>query len=652
MPHEPGVPLAPASVCVIMPTWGEAHFIARAIDSLRAQTLAAWRLVVIDDASPDATRELVEPMLADPRIVLRGLPENVGLGAALNIGLDWNDAQVEPAPAIAYLPADDLYHPEHLEELLAALGGARSGGSGGGSGGAAMLAYSGVRHDYNRMQPGILPEHGLQLVQCLHRRTALRWTERATLVSDDLERLFFARLAAPAERAGTGRVSCEWVAHPDKRHHILREPAGGINTYRHRYGVRAPLRFHASTGNLIDEVRLYRRDRERPSTPRGPHGLKIVLAGELAYNPDRVLALEEAGHTLYGLWMERPYWYNSVGPMPFGHVTDLPRHDWQAALRRIRPDVILAGLNWQAVPFVHHVREQVPEVPFIWHFKEGPFICLEKGTWAQLIDLYRKADGVIWIGTAMRDWFETVLPGITGRQPALLLDGDLPRRRWFADTDTDTDTDTDADADAGKAAAPRAGRRGRDGIHTVVPGRPIGLHPECVAALAAHDVHLHFYGDFTQGQWRGWIERTRALAPRHLHLHAHVDVDRWVAEFAQYDAGWLHVFASQNRGELRRALWDDLNLPARMATFAAAGLPMLQRRNAGHIVASRDQCAARGEGLFFDDLAEAAAQLQDTPRLAQVRERVRAQREDWCFDSHVPRLVEFMRAVIRQCQPN
>ena len=33
-------PAAPPLVSVLMPTWGHAHFIARAIESLRAQSVA------------------------------------------------------------------------------------------------------------------------------------------------------------------------------------------------------------------------------------------------------------------------------------------------------------------------------------------------------------------------------------------------------------------------------------------------------------------------------------------------------------------------------------------------------------------------------------------------------------------------------------
>ena len=45
------------------------------------------------------------------------------------------------------------------------------------------LAYSGVRHHYNRMAPGQIDDTPLQLVQVLHRRTADRWVERTELWS-------------------------------------------------------------------------------------------------------------------------------------------------------------------------------------------------------------------------------------------------------------------------------------------------------------------------------------------------------------------------------------------------------------------------------------------------------------------------------------
>jgi hypothetical protein len=226
----------------------------------------------------------------------------------------------------------------------------------------------------------------------------------------------------------------------------------------------------------------------------------------------------------------------------------------------------------------------------------------------------------------MRDWTRVVFPE-SARLPHHVLDGDLPKADWFSGERTPLLSDADGE------------------IHTVVPGRPIGLHPQTVAELAEHGVHLHFYGDFTHGQWRDWIEKTRAMAPRHLHLHPQVDQGEWVREFSRYDAGWLHTFASRNGGDLRRADWDDLNIPARLTTLVAAGVPLLQRDNAGSVVATQELARERGLGLFFADIPDLARQLRDRDRLARIREQVWAQRLDFSFDAHADALVDFFRKV-------
>ena len=600
-------------VGVAVPTFRQAPFLPRALASLLAQTFADWEAVVVDDGSPDATGEAVAPFLADPRFRYVRLPENRGLGHALNAGLDLLRADL-----VAYLPSDDVYHAHHLAALVACLDAAPE----------AVLAFSGVRHAYNRFAPGQVAGEPLQLAQVLHRRTPERWVERGELTTDDLERMLWARLRAHGPFAGTGRVSCEWVDHPGQRHKRIREgETGGLNAYRSYHGVRHPLRFHSSVGNRIDEVAHYRRFRERQPTPPALDGLKILLVGELAYNPERVLALEERGHRLYGLWSPTPSGFNTVGPLPFGHVEDLPSAGWQDAVRRLKPDVIYALLNWQAVPWAHHVLTENPGVPFVWHFKEGPFICIQKGTWPQLGDLHRRSNGRVYSSPELRDWFAAALPGADDR-PTLALDGDLPKREWFEGAFFPRLSETDGE------------------VHTVVPGRPIGLHPETVAALAAEGIHLHFYGDATQHLWRGWIEKTGRLAPRHLHLHPQVDQDAWVSEFSRYDAGWLHAFASENGGDLSRANWDDLNLPARIATLAAAGLPMIQRDNRGAIVATQTLARDLDVGVFFDEIADLGARLRDGRRMAELRANARRHRPRFTFDHHADDLVAFFRRVI------
>jgi hypothetical protein len=315
-------------------------------------------------------------------------------------------------------------------------------------------------------------------------------------------------------------------------------------------------------------------------------------------------------------------------------VQDLPHEDWRAAVRALAPDIIYAQLNWQAVPFCHEVLMATRGIPFAWHFKEGPFICLEKGSCPQLVDLYRHADGRIFSSPEMRDWFDTVVPGLSGCGPCHVMDGDLPRAGWFRQQ--------------------RAGRMSvSDGQqHTVVPGRPIGLHPPSVAALAAQGIHLHFYGDFTHGLWREWIDTCRRLAPGYLHLHANVDQANWMHEFSRYDAGWLHAFESRNQGEIRRADWDDLNYPARMATLACAGLPMIQRANPGAAVATQALTQRLGVGVFFRSIDQLGELLRERDSMEGVRERVWAQRGQFTFEQHAPGLLAFFGTVIEHARVN
>lgn len=601
-------------VSVLMPTFNQASFIRRALESLCAQTLIDWELVIVDDGSSDQTPEVIAPYLADIRIRYYRLDSNRGLGAALNYALERARAQL-----VTYLPSDDVYYPDHLASLVDCLK----------SHADVVLAYSGVRHHHNRSSVGQISGYPLQLVQVMHRLTNDHWVERDELITDDLDRMFWSKHRLRGNFVGTGQLSCEWVDHPLQRHKVVQEPmGGGINPYRSRYNVKQPLRFHSSVGHYIDEVDRYRRFRERPDTPVAADGLKILLVGELAYNPERVLALEERGHKLYGLWTQHLWWFNTVGPLPFGHVEELPLTSWREAVRRLQPDVIYALLNWQAVPFAHQVLSDNPGVPFVWHFKEGPWLCLEKGTWAQLVDLHTRSDGQIYSSPEQRDWFGTVVPGCVSHSQTLILDGDLPKRDWFSPVRSRRLSESDGQ------------------IHTVVPGRPIGLYPSMLGELARQGIHLHFYGDIHHSSWRPWTDEAQSIAPGYLHLHPHVGQEQWVSEFSQYDAGWLHFLKSENEGDLRRAYWDDLNYPARIGTLVAAGLPLLQYDNQGALVATQSLARQLDIGLFFTDMAQLGKQVRDEARMAQMRDNVWCQREKFTFDYHADRLIDFFRHVI------
>jgi glycosyltransferase involved in cell wall biosynthesis len=599
-------------VTVIMPTYNQDKFIGRAINSLLKQTFLKWELIIVNDGCTDLTYHVIQKYLEDVRIKCIQHLTNKGLGASIN-----NALNIASGNYICYLPSDDIIYKDHLQTLFDTLN----------KNADAVLAFSSFIHHYNRKEEGILNNEWYQLVQVMHRKNNYRWIERNELESDNLNKIFWNKIEG--KHIHTEQLTCEWVDHPQQRYKIMQEPLGGINTFRSFYNISVPLRYHTSKGNLMDEKKRYEQYRKNSNSSGGKKGLKILLVGELAYNPERVLALEEKGHKLYGLWLRNPYWYNYVGPLPFGNIQDVDYNNWEEEVKKIQPDIIYALLNFQAVPIAYEVLKANTGIPFVWHFKEGPMICREKGTWNELIKLFTKADGKIYCSNEMKTWFEEFVEKKEG-DLNLVLDGDLPKKDWFTDQRSSLLSEKD------------------NAFHTVVPGRPIGLHPYNVEELARENIHLHFYGDFTHGQWKEWIDKTNKIAPGFLHIHSNVDQENWVKEFSQYDAGWLHFFKSENFGELSRANWDDLNIPARLSTLALAGLPMLQKNNDGHIVAIQSLVKELNLGLFFNSMHELKQLLQDKQLMCEIRESVWKQRNIFTFDYHADELVDFFEKVISQ----
>jgi glycosyltransferase involved in cell wall biosynthesis len=602
-------------VAVLVPAYDAAPFIERALASLLDQSFGDWEAVVVDDGSTDETASIAEQTLAPARGRVLRCGANRGVGAALNVGLEASTAQL-----VAYLPADDVIYPRHLEWLVAALDKAPN----------AALAYAGVAHHVQSSSIGPIEGYGLQLIQVMHRRTADRWLERDELVTDDLDAMLWGALRQRGRFVETGEVSCAWVDHPAQRHKLIRESlGGGVNVYRRHFAIDRPLRFRSSEGELLEEQTLYGRFRERRAPPRADDGLKIVLVGELAYNPERVLSFVERGHRLYGLWTPDGAGFNSVGPAPFGHVEEIPSNGWQQAFRRIRPDVVYGLLNWHAIPFAHHVLTGNPGLPFVWHFKESPFAAIERGLWPMLAELDRRADARVYSSQEMRDWYDTALPSVDRDDGlSIVQNGDLPKAEWFTPDPGERLSDADGD------------------VHTVCAGRPFGIYPDLLAELATHGIHTHFHGPTWGDWWRDWIAEAHRLAPDHVHLHPSVLQPDWVRVLSRYDAAWLHVFRSENEGDLRRARWDDLNLPARLGTYAAAGLPLLQPDHGTAVVSTQTLARSLGVGIFLDEVDSFAARLTDREELEQRRGAMWAARDDFTFDAHVDRLVALFRRAI------
>src|SRR3979490_1706921 len=72
-----------AKITLLRPCYNGLKFIAQAIDSVLAQSLADWELIISDDGSKDGTIEFLRS-LRDERIKVHIQPTNLGIFGNLN----------------------------------------------------------------------------------------------------------------------------------------------------------------------------------------------------------------------------------------------------------------------------------------------------------------------------------------------------------------------------------------------------------------------------------------------------------------------------------------------------------------------------------------------------------------------------------------
>ncbi|HWA87439.1 MAG TPA: glycosyltransferase family A protein, partial [Opitutus sp.] len=101
---------------VLIAAFHAGPFIATALESVRAQTHSDWEIIVVEDGSHDATRDIVARFAAScpQRVVYENLGENRGVAAARNRLLE-----LARGATLAFLDADDTWECGHLAAALA-----------------------------------------------------------------------------------------------------------------------------------------------------------------------------------------------------------------------------------------------------------------------------------------------------------------------------------------------------------------------------------------------------------------------------------------------------------------------------------------------------------------------------------------------------
>lgn len=103
-------PTTPLISCII-PAFNSERYVGEAIESVLAQTYRQLHVVVADDGSTDATVSVVQAYGSRVDLVQQA---TAGPAATRNLGL--NRARGE---FVAFLDADDVWHPEKLERQMA-----------------------------------------------------------------------------------------------------------------------------------------------------------------------------------------------------------------------------------------------------------------------------------------------------------------------------------------------------------------------------------------------------------------------------------------------------------------------------------------------------------------------------------------------------
>lgn len=100
------------AVSVIIPAYNVAPYIRETLESVFAQTLTDYEVIVINDGSPDieAFESAIEPYQERIRYISQ---KNAGASSARNAGL-----RAAQGRLIAFLDADDLWSPNYLDEQL------------------------------------------------------------------------------------------------------------------------------------------------------------------------------------------------------------------------------------------------------------------------------------------------------------------------------------------------------------------------------------------------------------------------------------------------------------------------------------------------------------------------------------------------------
>lgn len=100
-------------VTVIIPVHNRLKLLAKALESVRSQTIKDLEVIVVDDASEESVSTVLDSFVEFINIKLVSLKEKSNAATARNIGVQLGSGQY-----VAFLDSDDCWLPNHVEVAL------------------------------------------------------------------------------------------------------------------------------------------------------------------------------------------------------------------------------------------------------------------------------------------------------------------------------------------------------------------------------------------------------------------------------------------------------------------------------------------------------------------------------------------------------
>ena len=107
-----------ATISVVIPCFNSAKTIERALRSVESQTTKPHEVLVVDDASSDNTVSVIEQYERSSSLNIRVIKQSANGGPSVARNAAWN---VSTGEFVAFLDADDQWHPQKLEAQLNAM---------------------------------------------------------------------------------------------------------------------------------------------------------------------------------------------------------------------------------------------------------------------------------------------------------------------------------------------------------------------------------------------------------------------------------------------------------------------------------------------------------------------------------------------------